>query len=84
MLFGLVIAKKDPLLSTRDGGRIRCPKCSWEPGREDRWCCDPGCGHVWNTFETRGRCPACDKQWRDTVCLRCQMWSLHDDWYVEE
>jgi hypothetical protein len=61
------------------GGRIRCPQCAWEPGREDRWSCS--CRHVWNTFETRGVCPACEKQWADTQCLRCLAWSPHDDWY---
>ena len=62
--------------------RIRCPRCGWEPTRHDQWMCR--CGHVWNTFETRGVCPACSHQWRDTQCLRCQAWSPHEDWYVEE
>ena len=84
MLFGLVITRKDPLVTTRNGGRIRCPKCGWEPGKDDRWRCDPGCGHVWNTFETGGRCPSCDKQWTDTVCIHCGEWSRHDDWYTRE
>ena len=64
----------------RDGrNRIRCPKCSWEPGRHDRWSCV--CLHSWNTFDTRGVCPACQYQWRDTQCLRCAKWSHHDEWY---
>jgi hypothetical protein len=72
-------------------GRIRCPLCRWQPTPVDTWCCDSsgpspeqffgGCGTVWNTFATRGRCPGCDHQWRWTVCLRCHGWSLHDDWY---
>ena len=63
-------------------GRIRCPRCAWQPGREDRWSCGPGgCGHVWNTFETAGRCPACDRKWTDTACLRCGQWSPHEEWY---
>lgn len=61
---------------------IRCPKCAWRPGKHDRWVC--GCGHQWNTFDTRGICPACDAAWRDTQCLRCHAWSLHDDWYDTE
>jgi hypothetical protein len=40
-----------------------------------------GCGTVWNTFLTKGRCPGCSHQWRWTSCLQCQQWSLHDDWY---
>ncbi|AKF08407.1 hypothetical protein DB32_005556 [Sandaracinus amylolyticus] len=69
-------------LGTRDRGpRIRCPKCRWEPRSHDRWQCE--CLHVWNTFDTRGRCPACAKQWRMTQCLRCHALSSHDDWYEE-
>ena len=65
---------------TRTGDRkIRCPKCQWQPGRHDLWAC--ACGHAWNTFDTRGVCPACDAAWRDTQCLRCQQWSLHASWY---
>ncbi len=59
--------------------RIRCPKCKWTPGKHDRWSCV--CGHTWNTFDTRGLCPACDAQWRDTQCLKCQQFSLHVEWY---
>ncbi|MGD8897805.1 MAG: hypothetical protein PVJ73_17385 [Acidobacteriota bacterium] len=62
--------------------RIRCPRCGWEPGREDRWMCE--CLHVWNTFDTRGVCPACGQKWSETQCLRCRAWSKHDDWYAEE
>jgi hypothetical protein len=28
-------------------------------------------------------CPGCAHQWRYTACLRCEGWSLHEDWYVE-
>ena len=61
--------------------RIRCPRCAWRPGREDRWICLPACGTVWNTFETGGRCPGCGHRWADTKCLRCRRWSRHADWY---
>jgi hypothetical protein len=62
--------------------KIRCPKCRWQPGRDDRWMC--GCGQQWNTFDTRGVCPGCDAKWRDTQCLRCHEWSPHDDWYGDD
>jgi hypothetical protein len=66
------------------GAGVRCPKCGWQPARDDRWNCGPGgCGHVWNTFETAGRCPACDRHWQDTACLRCGQWSPHEDWYEQ-
>jgi hypothetical protein len=62
--------------------RIRCPRCKWRPGRDDRWFCN--CGYVWNTFETAGLCPACDTQWEWTACLRCEEWSPHKDWYADQ
>ena len=67
---------------SHDGGGpfIRCPKCKWTPRAHDRWLCK--CGHVWNTFDTHGVCPACAYAWRDTMCLRCHEWSPHDAWYV--
>ena len=65
-------------------GRIRCPECQWQPAPQDTWCCAPGCGHVWNTFETRGLCPGCAKQWTHTACLRCNAWPLHEAWYERE
>lgn len=58
---------------------IRCPLCSWRPRPSDRWACR--CGMGWNTFLTRGRCPRCEYQWRDTACLACHRWSRHLDWY---
>lgn len=61
--------------------KIRCPKCAWEPQRHDRWGCV--CGHVWNTFDTRGVCPGCDATWSETQCLKCKAWSPHEAWYVD-
>jgi hypothetical protein len=85
MFFGLVVTRKDPVVTIRDGGRIRCPKCGWEPVKEDLWSCNPeGCGHLWNTFETHGVCPGCNRQWEHTSCLRCHQWSKHDDWYAKD
>ena len=65
---------------TKDRERaIRCPKCGWRPGKHDKWAC--ACSHTWNTFDTRGICPECDAAWKNTQCLRCHQWSLHDAWY---
>jgi len=64
------------------GGRIRCPKCAWQPARDHKWVC--ACRHEWNTFETGGVCPACQQQWRDTQCPRCDSWSPHLAWYVDD
>jgi hypothetical protein len=73
--------------------RIRCPLCGWHPTPANRWTCvdtghpehfKGGCGQVWNTFTTRGKCPGCSYQWRWTACLDCHGWSLHEDWYESE
>jgi len=65
-----------------NGSTIRCPKCGWVPVQEARWGCK--CGHVWNTFETRGLCPACQYQWEVTICYGCHEMSRHVDWYHQE
>ena len=74
-------------------GRIRCPLCEWQPTPATLWACESygtpepyfgGCGTLWNTFATRGKCPGCAHQWVWTSCPNCHQWSLHDDWYVEE
>jgi hypothetical protein len=67
---------------TNTGEKIYCPLCAWKPLASSRWSCF--CQHVWNTFNTRGLCPACGKQWEDTVCLECHRWSRHEEWYHED
>ena len=73
--------------------RIRCPLCQWQPSPSTLWACESygtpepyfgGCGTLWNTFSTRGKCPGCSHQWKWTSCPNCHEWSLHDDWYAEE
>jgi hypothetical protein len=61
---------------------IACPKCDWRPDAGSRWMCR--CRHSWNTFETHGVCPKCGKQWTQTQCLACQLWSDHEDWYHDD
>lgn len=81
---GPAVVRPDVVPENEDltgGGRIRCPRCGWQPRRHDRWSCV--CGHVWNTFETRGRCPGCGVAWEQTQCLRCAEWSPHEDWYED-
>jgi hypothetical protein len=74
-----------------DFNRIRCPLCQWQPQKSDRWMCADGgepeyyynaCYTSWNTFETGGRCPGCNHQWRWTTCLSCHGFSRHEAWYV--
>ena len=85
LVIGLVLHRKSPDIASRtfepDFTKIRCPRCGWQPGKNDRWFCDPGCHHRWNTFDTAGVCPQCAKHWGETACLRCAAWSPHADWY---
>jgi hypothetical protein len=69
-------------LLRRLGVLIRCPKCRWSPRPNERWSCN--CRHSWNTFETKGLCPACHYQWTITACLSCGESSPHAEWYVKE
>ena len=73
--------------------RIRCPLCDWQPSAADVWACESygtpepyfgGCGTIWNTFATHGRCPGCAHQWTWTSCPHCAQWSLHEDWYERD
>ena len=73
---------ESPAMRSPDGRLIRCPKCSFQPPADTRWCCK--CGHVWNTFWTSGLCPACHFQWEVTGCHRCHEMSEHKAWYVAE
>ena len=88
-----VIEFIEQLRDTAKRHRIRCPSCGWQPAPSSRWSCvdtgapenfSAGCGHAWNTFETKGRCPGCSYQWRHTACLQCQAWAKHEDWYTAE
>ena len=76
---GFVLAEDASFLSP-DGLRVRCPQCEFAPPAALHWSCR--CGHRWNTFETRGRCPGCELQWEVTQCLRCGEISPHEDWYL--
>ena len=83
----------DRLLDDDDAlSGIRCPLCGWRPSAASRWSCSAigtpepffeGCGTIWNTFSTAGRCPGCSHQWQWTSCLQCEQWSPHADWYEE-
>lgn len=61
---------------------VACPRCRYSPKSTDRWQCN--CRHSWNTFDTRGLCPACGCQWKETACLVCGELSLHADWYLPQ
>jgi hypothetical protein len=59
---------------------VRCPLCGWIPRTKYRWFCE--CGHAWNTFDTRGICPGCQRQWQVTACPQCGEMPAHDQWYA--
>ncbi len=68
---------------TENGGvlaHVACPRCHLSPKSSDLWGCT--CGNRWKTFDTRGLCPACSYQWKETACLMCGESSPHADWYV--
>jgi hypothetical protein len=71
-----------PPMRSPDGQVIRCPKCDFKPSDDIRWGCK--CGHIWNTFRTAGKCPACTFQWEETMCPECGKMSDHRAWYVPE
>ena len=92
LLVGVRLLKGDPAnlrppkvkvrLGERVGRpRVRCPACGWEPKPDDQWTCE--CRHSWNTFDTGGVCPSCHRQWMETQCPQCHVWSRHEDWYAD-
>ncbi|MDB4923510.1 DUF4272 domain-containing protein [Mucilaginibacter sp.] len=62
--------------------KTECPKCEWEPDGYAHWGCT--CGHSWNTFDTKAKCPACGIQWQDTHCPGCGQSSKHELWYTSQ
>ncbi len=58
---------------------IQCSICEWNPDGGIYWTCS--CGHRWNTFSTKGKCPKCKTQWEDTRCPGCGKSTPHKDWY---
>lgn len=59
---------------------VACPKCSWQPLKSTIWTCT--CGHKWNTFDSKGVCPGCKRNWAQTECRKCRTVSAHEAWYV--
>jgi Domain of unknown function (DUF4272) len=67
------------IFTSKDNRIIQCSFCEWSPDGEIHWACT--CGYDWNTFETKGQCPKCKEQWKDTWCPGCGKSSPHSDWY---
>jgi hypothetical protein len=60
---------------------IACPECEWQPDNNLKWQCS--CGHRWNTFDTKGKCPKCAIQWDTTYCYGCGESPTHSAWYID-
>jgi len=61
---------------------IACPACGASPIVGMASICSPdGCGGLFDTFDTHGRCPHCDAQFAWTACPSCQKVSAHRAWY---
>jgi hypothetical protein len=58
---------------------VQCSICEWNPDGESHWSCS--CGHQWNTFATKGKCPNCTFQWESTRCPGCGITTPHREWY---
>ena len=58
---------------------VACPDCAHRPSTKAIWVCT--CGHRWNTFDTRGKCPECQRIWEKTGCSACGIATPHEDWY---
>ena len=69
--------------------KIRCPKCkrNQDSGfssniQSPSWVCD-NCSWTFDTFAFHGICPKCKYQHKETMCLTCEEFSNHLDFYPE-
>lgn len=63
----------------KEYNKIACPSCGWNPNGEPLWTCS--CGHIWDTFSTKGKCPKCNTHWKETYCPICDKTNEHEKWY---
>jgi hypothetical protein len=59
-----------------------CPSCRMAPPVGARWKCGH-CGQLFDTFETRAKCPGCGVQYAATMCLHCKTQHPMNDWVVD-
>lgn len=59
---------------------VACPSCAWIPDGRRRWQCDE-CARLFDTFETRARCPGCGRTFEETWCPECHQASPHAYWW---
>ncbi|MGA2635366.1 MAG: site-2 protease family protein [Terracidiphilus sp.] len=58
-----------------------CPSCRMAPPVGARWKCGH-CGQLFDTFETRAKCPGCGVQYDTTMCLHCREQHPMNEWVV--
>ena len=56
-----------------------CPSCHTAPVKGEIWKCSQ-CGQAFDTFQSRGVCPNCRKQFEVTKCLDCGVSSPMSEW----
>jgi Zn-dependent protease len=71
---------RDEKLPRREG--FACPSCRMAPPVGERWKCGH-CGQLFDTFETRAKCPGCGVKYEATMCLHCKEQHPMKDWVVD-
>lgn len=62
---------------------VQCPKCKVLPYPAGmNWVCDK-CKQCFDTFKHFGKCPKCNHEHKETVCLSCEELSNHLEFYPE-
>jgi Zn-dependent protease len=59
---------------------VACPGCGQPPPCGTFWVCEH-CQTRFDTFDTRGKCPACGAWYLDTTCPYCHAQHHIDQWY---
>jgi hypothetical protein len=57
-----------------------CPNCSIGPPRGPFWVCEH-CQTRFDTFDTRGKCPACGAWYLEPQCPHCRRSNHIDRWF---
>ena len=42
-----------------------------------------GCGHTFDTFKHKARCPSCGRKFKYTMCINCGQWSLFTSYFKD-
>ncbi len=64
-------------------GHCLCPGCGTAPPMGACWVCEH-CQSRFDTFDTRGKCPACGAWYLETTCPFCRTTHHIDRWFPEQ